>query len=223
MCNLTSDCLINLPYSPILANCLNQSKVVEDIIFKIFPCPTNRLWKLASKIALIILRLAKDVIFLKKCCTGPPTLSAWFRSYKICHFHFVTKTTQIPKLICFQRQHKRWSYRRRMITWEGKAPGLLGGRLWQAAVQILQMERHNSLIELALWSCERDGAEVRGKIENSWIRGGHVGKGEPCSLVKIGESEYILIQVRQAALLNSLLVVFMGDLNWWESSSFFYF
>ena len=30
-----------------------------------------------------------------------------------------------------------------------------------------------------------------------------------------------LMQVRQAALLNCLLVVFMGDLNWWESASVF--
>ena len=30
---------------------------------------------------------------------------------------FATKTTQIPKLICFQRQDKRWLYRR-MITWQ---------------------------------------------------------------------------------------------------------
>ena len=57
---------------------------------------------------------------------------------------------------------------------------------------------------------ERDGTEVRGKIGSAAAMLAKVN----LALAKAGIGDDLLIQVRQAALLNSLLVVFMGDLNW---------
>ena len=123
-----------------------------------------------------------------------------------------------------------------MITWWLRRQGrrLLGQWSWQAAVQILQrMKRHNSWIELGLWrqSCEGEMEQMRWQ-EKLRILKSAVAMLSKVSLGLGGDGgwcwrwwEWILrlnlMQVRQAALLNCLLVVFMGDLNWWESASVF--
>ena len=123
-----------------------------------------------------------------------------------------------------------------MITWWLRSQGrrLLGQWSWQAAVQILQrMKRHNSWIELGRWR--------QSFVRERWSRWGDRRNWEfsavaMLSKVSLGLGgdggwrwrwwEWILrvnlMQVRQAALLNCLLVVFMGDLNWWESASVFF-
>ena len=131
-----------------------------------------------------------------------------------------------------------------MLPHTVRTQGAWGGKLlwhcpWQAAWQILRMKRHNSGIELGLWrqTCER-GMERRwqeklrlslrilkaavamlAKVSLAlfWTRiiMDHVEDKMVRVIMEMKVVRANLMQVRQAALLNCLLLVFMGDLNWW--------